>query len=142
MALNEVHKYGHWLTIPVEDADGFYKPGDGYMFGSYPVVIQVIHTAPREELEGYVALPPSSGGNEDGSKVDPALLADPDNTRFASVSFLGVWAFESDADLAIGDEVSITAPTATERSKVAAGTGFGIVTNRGIDGRYHVRIGK
>lgn len=140
MALNEVHKYGHWLTIPIDQSSITHVAGNGYMFADEPVVIQVIHQAERPELEGYVALPPTSGGNEDASNINPDLIStDPETTVFASVAFLGVWAFESDAALTIGATVALDA---ADPSKVVAGTGFGVVTNRGLDGRYHIRIGK
>lgn len=136
MATNEIHKYGHWLTIPVP-VD--LTPGSAYLFGGdTPCVIQVIHQAERPEIPGYEALPVMSGGNEDTSKIDPALIPDggaPEDYVFASVAFLGVWAFEIEDDLAIGDEVGANAD-----GTVSAGTGFGRVTNRGLDGRYHVRL--
>lgn len=134
MATNEIHKYGHWLSIPVP-ADLY--NGAAYLFGGdTPCVIQQIHTPERPPIPGYQALPEASGGNEDASQIDPGLIdGDPEDYVFASVAFLGVWAFEIEGELTIGEEV-----TANADGTVSAGEGFGRVVNRGLDGRYHVRL--
>lgn len=142
MATNEIHKYGHWLTLPVSDAK---QSGDPVVFGGKPGVVQVIHQEEREPIPGYVALSTQSGGNEDGSEIDSDLL--PENTVFASVALIGVWAFElgGDSDPSLGDTVYYNAAGNDGRGQVttdASGDNpvYGIVTNRGTDGRFHVLL--
>lgn len=141
MATNEIHKYGHWLTLPVnEDA----QPGDPVVFGGKPGVVHVIYQPQLPEIEGYVARPVLTGGNESGADIDATLL--PAGTVFASVALIGVWAFAVDEDtttvLEIGTPVYYNAAGNGGRGTVeSSGTvAYGLVTNRGTDGRHHVLL--
>lgn len=143
MATNEIHKYGQWLTLPVNDDA---ESGDPVVFGGKPGVVQVIHQPDRDPIPGYVALPVMSGGNESGEAIDADLL--PADTVFASVALIGVWAFSVDEDdetvLEIGTPVYYDAAGNGGRGTVVTTAGgnapYGLVTNRGTDGRHHVLL--
>lgn len=143
MATNEIHKWGHWLTLPVnEDA----RSGDPVVFAGNPGVVQVIYRDQLPEIEGYVARPMQTGGNESGTDIDASLL--PDGTVFASVALVGVWAFSVDEDdetvLEIGTAVyydsSGNGGRGTVVTTASGNDAYGVVTNRGTDGRHHVLL--
>jgi len=137
MATNEIKKYGDWLTVPVP-ADA--EAGDPVVFGEgagIPGVIQVMYQEELPDLPGYITIPRVPNGNEDGSAIDDGLL--PADTVFGSVAFRGVWAFE------IEDADTVTLGAAVyfedgDLSLTAGGVLYGHVTNRGTDGRLHVRL--
>lgn len=137
MATNEINRYGYWLSVPVrEDAES----GSPIVFGSRPGVVQNIHKPEREPIPGYVALPPQSGFNLSGERLDDDNLL-PEGTVFASVAFVGVWAFEIEgADtVTLGDAVYYN----TADDTLSLGSGdvlYGHVVNRGTDGRLHVLL--
>lgn len=137
MATNEIKKYGDWLTVPVP-ADAV--AGDPIVFGEgtgIPGVIQVMYQEDLPDLPGYITIPRVPNGNEDGTAIDEALM--PADTVFGSVAFRGVWAFEIEG----ADTVALGAAVyfgAGALSLAAGGVQFGHVTNRGTDGRLHVRL--
>lgn len=140
MATNEIHKYGHWLTLPVPENK---QSGDPVVFAGKPGVVQVIHEEERAPIAGYVALPTQSGFNESGEAIDSALM--PDGMVFASVALIGVWAFVLDGEpenVEIGTPVFYNPAGNDGRGSVATSgdAPYGIVTNRGTDGRYHVLL--
>lgn len=137
MATNEIHKYGDWLTVPVPEAA---VPGDPIVFGDasgIPGVIQTMYQADLPDLPGYITIPRVPNGNETGEEIDETLM--PAGMVFGSVAFRGVWAFEIEGaeTAAIGAAVYLTG------TDLVLGSGdafFGHVTNRGTDGRLHVRL--
>jgi hypothetical protein len=142
MATNEIHRYGHWLTVPVP-ADA--EAGDPVVFGeAIPGVVQVAYKPERPEVPGYIALPRIPNGNESGEALDEDLM--PEDSVFGSVAFLGVWAFDlGDVTPTIGDPVYFTAGTGTAVGTLGLTAGgadgvYGHVTNMGHDGNVHVRL--
>lgn len=137
MATNEIKKYGDWLTVPVPAAA---EAGDPVIFGEgtgIPGVIQVKKQDELPDLPGYITIPRVPNGNEDGTAIADGLM--PEGTVFGSVAFRGVWAFEIEG----ADTVTLGAAVyfdGGELSLTAGGVQFGHVTNRGTDGRLHVRL--
>lgn len=139
MATNEIKRYGDWLTVPVPDDA---ESGEPILFGEgagIPGVIQEMYRPELPDIPGYITLPRVPNGNEDGSAIDEDLM--PEDSVFGSVAFRGVWAFEIDG----GDTVTLGAAvyiTGARALTLTAGgnTLFGHVTNRGTDGRLHVRL--
>jgi len=135
MATNEINKYGHWLSVPVRDDA---QSGDPVVFGGRPGVVQVAYTPEREPIPGYVALPAQSGFNLSGQELENQDML-PEGTKFASVAFIGVWAFEIEGDsVTFGDAVYYDGGTDT--LSLTGDTLFGHVVNRGTDGRLHVLL--
>lgn len=143
MATNEINKHGEWLTLPVNESA---RSGDPVVFGGKPGVVHVIYQDERAEMEGYVARPVMVGGNASGSDIDQTLL--PDSSVFASVALKGVWAFSVDEDddtvLEIGTAVYYDASGNSGRGTVVTTStdndAYGLVVNRGTDGRHHVLL--
>lgn len=142
MATNEIHRYGHWLTVPVP-ADA--ESNDPVVFGgAIPGVVQEVYKPERPAVPGYVALPRIPNGNEDGSDIDPDLM--PADSVFGSVAFLGVWAFDlGDVTPEIGSPVYFTEGTGGAPGTLSLTAGgadgiYGHVTNLGHDGNVHVRL--
>lgn len=136
MATNEIHKYGHWLSVPVrEDA----QSGDPIMFGTRPGVVQVAYNPEPEQIPGYVALPVQTGFNLSGEDLEEQDMM-PADTKFASVAFIGVWAFEiEDSDgVSYGDPVYYD--DSDNSLSLSGETLYGHVTGRGTDGRLHVLL--
>lgn len=135
MATNEINKYGHWLSVPVhEDA----QSGDPIIFGGRPGVVQVAYNPERESIPGYVALPVQTGFNLSGQELENQDLM-PADSKFASVAFIGVWAFEIEhTSVTLGDAVYYD--TTTNTLSLTGDTLYGHVVNRGTDGRLHVLL--